>query len=118
MEEITSDSDEDADEVEEPIQSFEDMTPRPPDAPRLAHLQHSMSGTQQLGQSLRPSVARSGTMATVRVQRRARLAQKLKEIFDLDGIDDVWAGACMRASNPVPFSSNHRNAMLASSLCL
>jgi len=98
-EEITSDSDDEADEVvEEPTEGFEDMTPRPPDAPRLTHIQHSMSGTQQLGQSLRPSVTRSGTMATARVQRRARLAQKLKEIFDLDGIDDVWAGACLCAN--------------------
>jgi hypothetical protein len=57
-------------------------------------------------------------MATVRVQRRARLAQKLKEIFDLDGIDDVWAGACLRVNGFGLFSLNRRNAMLASSLCL
>jgi sterol 3beta-glucosyltransferase len=40
----------------------------------------------------RPTPARSGTMATVRIQRRARLADKLKEVFELEGIEEVWAG--------------------------
>ena len=117
-EETVSDSDDDAEEVEEPAQIFEETTPRPPDAPRLAHVQHAMGGSRQLGQSLRPSVARSGTMATVRIQRRARLAQKLKEIFDLDGIDDVWAGAYACVNILALFSHNCRNPMLASPLCL
>ncbi|KAF7340015.1 Sterol 3-beta-glucosyltransferase [Mycena venus] len=41
--------------------------------------------------TLPPSMMRSGSMATVRVQRRVRLAEKLKQVFDLDGIEEVWA---------------------------
>lgn len=36
--------------------------------------------------------ARSGSMGTVKLQRRARLAEKLREVFDLQGIDEVIAG--------------------------
>lgn len=36
--------------------------------------------------------SRAGSMATVRLQRRAGLAAKLKDVFDLDGIEEVWAG--------------------------
>jgi sterol 3beta-glucosyltransferase len=34
----------------------------------------------------------TGTMTTVRLKRRARLADKLRDIFDLDGIREVIAG--------------------------
>lgn len=36
-------------------------------------------------------MSRTGSMATVRLQRRAKLAEKLKEVFDLNDIDEVWA---------------------------
>jgi sterol 3beta-glucosyltransferase len=36
--------------------------------------------------------ARSESMMTVRLQRRARLAEKLKDVFELPGIEEVWAG--------------------------
>lgn len=36
--------------------------------------------------------ARSGSMATVKLQRRARLAEKLRQIFEVDGIQEVVAG--------------------------
>ncbi|TFL03583.1 hypothetical protein BDV98DRAFT_649078 [Pterulicium gracile] len=39
----------------------------------------------------RNSMTRTGSMATVRLQRRARLAEKLRDIFELDGIEEVWA---------------------------
>lgn len=39
----------------------------------------------------RGNYTRQGSMATVRVQRRAKLAEKLKEVFELDGIEEVWA---------------------------
>jgi len=88
-------SDGDEVEVEEPEEDFEQATPRPPDAAKLAHGQRFISTIEQTGETsvqLRPSIARSGTMATVRIQRRARLAEKLKEVFDLDGIQEVLAG--------------------------
>jgi hypothetical protein len=40
---------------------------------------------------LRAPMARSGSMATVRLQRRAKLAEKLKDVFELKDIDEVWA---------------------------
>ena len=36
--------------------------------------------------------SRSGSMATVKLQRRARLAEKLREVFDVPGIQEVIAG--------------------------
>lgn len=36
--------------------------------------------------------ARSGSLATVRIMRRARLASKLKEIFEIKDIEEVVAG--------------------------
>jgi sterol 3beta-glucosyltransferase len=87
----------DAEDIEELEEDFEQTTPRPPDVRRLTPSQHtlSVSATRQVGDSsaaLRPSLSRSGTMATVRMQRRVRLAEKLKEVFDLDGIQEVLAG--------------------------
>lgn len=35
---------------------------------------------------------RTASMATIRLNRRARLAEKLKEVYDLDEIEEVWAG--------------------------
>jgi hypothetical protein len=39
----------------------------------------------------RKAMTRSGSMATVRLQRRAKLAEKLKEVFELKDIHEVWA---------------------------
>ncbi|RDB29507.1 Sterol 3-beta-glucosyltransferase [Hypsizygus marmoreus] len=90
---LESDSEPEAEDFEE--------TPRPPDAhpPQLHHRALSEAigqfGTRQDGTTvhsisrLRPS--RAGSMATVRLQRRAGLAEKLKEVFELDAIEEVWA---------------------------
>lgn len=34
---------------------------------------------------------RTGSMATIRLHRRARLAEKLRDVFELEGIKEVWA---------------------------
>lgn len=44
----------------------------------------------------RPQPSRSGSMGTVKLQRRSRLAEKLREVFELQGIHQVVAGACSR----------------------
>lgn len=44
---------------------------------------------------------RSGSMATVKVQRRARLAEKLRDIFELPGISEVIAGKSPPTSSAV-----------------
>ncbi|KAF8649852.1 hypothetical protein AX16_005615 [Volvariella volvacea WC 439] len=46
---------------------------------------------QQDNGTIRVHPTRTGSMATVRVSRRARLAEKLKDVFELDGIKEVWA---------------------------
>jgi hypothetical protein len=40
------------------------------------------------------SMRRTTSLATVKVQRRARLAEKLKEVFDVKEVQEVIAGRC------------------------
>lgn len=86
---------------EHEVEDFEE-TPRPPDAlPMLlqqraltesvAHFENKHKGGAFGGLS-RMMPSRTGSMATVRLQRRAGLAAKLKEVFELDAIEEVWAG--------------------------
>jgi hypothetical protein len=35
---------------------------------------------------------RAGSMATIRLHRRTQLAEKLKEVYDLEDVREVWAG--------------------------
>jgi len=73
-----------------------ERTPRPPDM-RLSYLHQSLAqaaaevGTVAGGVPAIQST-RGGGMATVRLQRRAGLAKKLKEVFELDAIEEVRAG--------------------------
>ncbi|EPQ61096.1 UDP-Glycosyltransferase/glycogen phosphorylase [Gloeophyllum trabeum ATCC 11539] len=73
---------------------FEVDTPRMPDY-TPAGLTSSPISTPSIHRGRvdgpQSSITRSGSMATVRLQRRARLADKLKDIFDLEGIDEVVA---------------------------
>jgi len=39
----------------------------------------------------RPPTARSGSLSTIKLQRRVRLAEKLRDVFELPGIEEVWA---------------------------
>lgn len=39
-----------------------------------------------------PHPTRSGSMGTVKLQRRAKLAEKLREVFNVQGIEEVVAG--------------------------
>ncbi|KAJ7693646.1 hypothetical protein B0H17DRAFT_1278469 [Mycena rosella] len=75
---------------EQDAEDFEEATPRPPYAERPMPL-HERLQQQSDSVTIPPSMMRSGSMATVRIQRRVRLAEKLKQIFDLDGIEEVWA---------------------------
>jgi hypothetical protein len=76
---------------EQDAEDFEEATPRPPYAERPVPL-HERLQQQSESMTIPPSMMRSGSMATVRIQRRVRLAEKLKQVFDLDGIEEVWAG--------------------------
>lgn len=84
------------DELDE-TEDFEiQQTPRPPDA-KLTHFFQSpivetpppMSAMERIKIMGR---TRTGSMATVRIQRRTMLAEKLKEVFELPAIDEVRAG--------------------------
>ncbi|KAJ7456588.1 glycosyltransferase family 1 protein [Mycena latifolia] len=75
---------------EQDAEDFEEATPRPPYAERPVPL-HERLQQQSDSATIPPSMMRSGSMATVRIQRRVRLAEKLKQVFDLDSIEEVWA---------------------------
>lgn len=79
---------------------FETSTPRPADVQKPESLPTStpIPMAPHLSTSLkRRAASRSGSMATVKVNRRARLAEKLREIFDIDVLSEVWAGKYHRA---------------------
>lgn len=79
---ITSEDDDHATRSEDEADDFEMTTPRPAATPTAA-----AAPPIALSRSLR-----QGSMATVRLQRRAMLAEKLREIFELDDIEEVRAG--------------------------
>ncbi|KAJ4476628.1 glycosyltransferase family 1 protein [Lentinula aciculospora] len=90
---VQSDEEPDADD-------FEETTPRAPETAEPPHLQLrsvSYMTQRQLSSSKLPDAVamsrstRSGSMATVRLQRRTKLAEKLRDIFELDGIEEVRA---------------------------
>ncbi|KAJ3786365.1 glycosyltransferase family 1 protein [Lentinula aff. detonsa] len=90
---IQSDEEPDADD-------FEETTPKAPETAAPPHLQLrsvSYMTQKQLSSSQLPDTVamtrstRSGSMATVRLQRRTKLAEKLRDIFELDGIEEVHA---------------------------
>ena len=79
---------EDASSSEELENDFEE-TPRVTQAvpPHLEGPDESPSET-----AAAPQHEYEGTPATIRLHRRIRLAEKLKEVFELDGIHEVLAG--------------------------
>ncbi|KAL4069427.1 glycosyltransferase family 1 protein [Scleroderma citrinum] len=97
QEDAQGESDSDAEmnmAFEDDADDFETATPRPPDVqkPESASTSEPATMTAQLRTSIRRRTAsRSGSMATVKVNRRARLAEKLREIFDIDILNEVWA---------------------------
>ena len=83
---LTSDDDIDVDD-------FETTTPRPLNSQGYSEATHMRPPTAQLGPGMRRRApSHAGSMATVKVHRRTRLAEKLKGIFDLEAINEVLAG--------------------------
>lgn len=62
--------------------------------PALGEVEKDLPGSPSTAKA-HPS--RSGSMATVKLQRRARLAEKLRDIFEIEGIEEVITGACTRS---------------------
>ncbi|KIJ21504.1 glycosyltransferase family 1 protein [Paxillus involutus ATCC 200175] len=83
---MTSDDDVDADD-------FEATTPRPADSQKYPlETPIPPPTTAQLGPALRRRApSRAGSMTTVKLTRRVRLAEKLKDIFQLEAINEVLA---------------------------
>jgi sterol 3beta-glucosyltransferase len=97
---------------------FEATTPRPTNSQENSKATQIPPPTVQLGPAIRRRApSRAGSMTTVKVTRRTRLAEKLKEIFDLEAINEVLAGLWVRLFL-VQVSAESRNAMLAFALCL
>lgn len=98
-----------------------DLTPRPPHAPEPAHLATPLiqAGTPQSAADrlMIMNRSRTGSMATVRVQRRAKLADKLKDVFELAGIEEVRAGEGIHSLH-LKYLTLYRNALLVASFCL
>lgn len=98
----------DSDIVEEAVQddasqSDEDMEHDFEDTPRSREdaILRSKHNHIPSSRELSPHDAlrnRQGSMATVKLSRRARLAEKLKEVYDLEDITEVWAGMSLAAS--------------------
>ena len=81
---LTSDDDDD----------FEATTPRPANSQEPTVATQIPPPTVQLGSAIRRRApSRAGSMTTVKITRRTRLAEKLKEIFTLEAINEVLAGS-------------------------
>jgi len=77
---------------DEELENDFEETPRIPDSvpTELASLGKVVPETADLApfDAMRE---RAGSMATIRLHRRARLAEKLKEVYELEDIREVWA---------------------------
>jgi sterol 3beta-glucosyltransferase len=62
--------------------------------PRIGEHEVAKRLEGEVGQTSRNRfrMIRNASMGTVKIQRRARLAEKLREVFELQGIEEVWAG--------------------------
>jgi len=91
---------EDISASDEDLENDFEETPRLPiDAALHAQQEPDAMGSGK-GTPLNAMRDRGGSMATVRLHRRARLAEKLKEVYDLDDIREVWAGVSVLYLNP------------------
>jgi len=105
---------------EDMVPDFEENTPKPQHS-NPNHLRTSSLLLDQEGAVSRPKFVRGASVSTLKVHRRARLAEKLKEIFELDGIHEVWAGNHVHPLNAVEMGLTGnfdlcRNALLVAAI--
>lgn len=101
---IEASDDEDPDSVSDDGEDFETTPidtisasgypPHEEDAIAAAAKRALPGSVEGLVQSRRLIMTRSASLATVRIKRRARLAEKLREVFGLSDISEVVAGMC------------------------
>lgn len=80
---------------EEIEQDFEDTSHSSTSRPSLLSQQPILPSTPVESHDsilFKSMMTRTGSMATVKLHRRARLAEKLRDIYELDDIQEVWAG--------------------------
>ncbi len=89
------DSDGDGPDEEPEDEDFEDGAPKIPVTTTLHPAAQRAGPSVPRGVDPRASrivPSRTGSTATVRLQRRTRLAEKLRDVFQLEGIEEVVAG--------------------------
>jgi len=92
-EEVVSDEDESYEEEEEDFDyngSTPGSRPRPSDSKQLLH--HSIALSEGGMPTPKGTLSRTPSLSTVRIQRRTRLAEKLKEVFEVPDIQEVTSG--------------------------
>src|SRR4051812_3118499 len=106
---------------DEELENDFEETPRIPDSvpTELASLGKVVPETADLApfDAMRE---RAGSMATIRLHRRARLAEKLKEVYELEDIREVWAGVSTFSFTLLRVLTRYlcRNALLAPAFSL
>lgn len=73
-------------------QDFEEPKPCPFSTQQSQSLPPPVNLASPAANSYIYSNVQTDTMATIRLNRRARLAEKLRDVFELEGIDQVLAG--------------------------
>lgn len=111
-------------EDEEVEQDFEDPKSAQ-QRPLLSHQSHSLPLGNDVTDTSRSNHfkfanTRTGSLATIRLHRRTRLAEKLRDVFELDGIKEVWAGKTFLKLTYFLWGADSelRDALLAVAFCL
>ena len=125
---IPPSSDEEEGDVSDEDEDFE-LTPIEPPAsplPQIGNQNTEVTGSpttpekkkDRLVHLRRANMTRSASLATVRIKRRNMLAQKLKEVFNLNDINEVVAGAflslCLFITYSITIAS--RTSLLVASI--
>ena len=75
----------------------------PPTIPADLSTRLKSSPSTPASRRLNRRFSTAGSIATIRVKRRAQLADKLRDIFELEGIQQVVAGQCYSLPHPTPY---------------
>ena len=75
----------------------------PPTIPADLSARLKSSPSTPASRRLNRRFSTAGSIATIRVKRRAQLADKLRDIFELEGIQQVVAGQCYSLPHPTPY---------------
>ena len=106
---------------EEPLESdegedFEDSSPEVVSSTAAGHnvALHSSAASHSF---MRPPSSRTGSLNTIKLQRRVRLTEKLREVFELPDIGEVYAGMFVIIEGSHFFMISSRVTLLVIALC-